>query len=210
MKKYEVLNKMMESKIISVVRTDSKNVKDVVDYIIKGGISIIEITLTMKNSLELIKVLNSEYENRNVLIGAGTVLDKTSARLAINNGAQFIVSPVLDSGVAELCNLYGILYIPGVSNPDSIYQALKLGLEVLKLFPASTFSPTIIKELQGPFPQAEFLISGKVNESNIHTWLSSGASIVCVGSALTNAEKDGYDKITEISERFVRLVHEKS
>jgi 2-dehydro-3-deoxyphosphogluconate aldolase/(4S)-4-hydroxy-2-oxoglutarate aldolase len=207
MKKYEVLKKMLDNKLVAVIRTDSPNVKEIVEHIIKGGVSAIEITLTMKNSLELISILREEYQNTDVLIGAGTVLDQTSARLAINHGAQFIVAPVLDTGVAEICNLYSTLYIPGVSNPTNIYQALKLGLDFLKLFPASVFSPSIIKDMQGPFPQVNFMISGKVNEKTINDWLSSGASVVCVGSAFTNAEKDGYDSVTKAAKKFVELIH---
>ena len=208
MKKYEVLNTITNKKIVSVIRTDSKNVKEIVDHIIMGGITTIEITLTMDNSLELIKTLSLEYTKEDVLIGAGTVLDETSARLAINNGAKFIVSPVFNSKVLELCNLYGIAYIPGISNPEGIYEALTNGVEVMKLFPASMFTPSIIKEFKGPFPQADFMISGRVNQENINTWLDNGAKIVCIGSALTNAEKEGYEAITKISKEFVKIVFE--
>jgi 2-dehydro-3-deoxyphosphogluconate aldolase / (4S)-4-hydroxy-2-oxoglutarate aldolase len=206
MNKNMLVPKMLENKLVAVIRTDSPHVKEIVEHIIQGGVKVIEITLTMENSLELIKNLQAEYKNSDVLIGAGTVLDPVSARLAINCGAKFIVAPVLDNAVAEICNLYDVLYIPGISNPNDIHRALKLGLHILKLFPASAFSPSIIKDFHGPFPQADFMISGKVNEETIGLWMKAGARVVCVGSAFTNAEKNGYDAIEAVSRKFVTLV----
>ena len=207
MDKLDVLVKLREKKLVSVVRIDSTQPKAVINSIIKGGISFIEITFTMDGALELISSLTKEHkEDSNVIIGAGTVLDETSARLAIINGAKFIVSPSFNSKVAEICNLYRIAYIPGVHNPNDIQLALRSGCDVLKLFPASTLDPFIIKEFKGPYPQAQFMVSGKVNYKNALDWINAGAIAICLGSVLTNEEKNGLDLITTIGRKFVDLI----
>ena len=207
MDKLDVLVKLRQKKLVSVVRIDSTQPKAVVNSIIKGGISFIEITFTMDGALELISSLTKEHKgDSNIIIGAGTVLDETSARLAIINGAKFIVSPSFNSKVAEICNLYRIAYIPGVHNPNDIQLALRSGCDVLKLFPASTAGPFIIKEFKGPYPQAQFMVSGKVNYKNALEWINAGAIAVCLGSVLTNEEKNGLDLITSIGRKFVDLI----
>lgn len=207
MDKIDVLKLLKDKKIVSVIRIDSDHPDQVIDAIVEGGVSFIEITLTMKHSLELIESLSRKYDQHgDVVIGAGTVLDAVSARLAILQGAAFIVAPTFNEEVAKICALYRVAYIPGVHNPNDIESALRSGVDVLKLFPASTLEPFVIKEFKGPFPQAQFIISGKVTRDNAVDWLDAGAMAVCVGSLLTNQEKNGYAAITETTQSFCRLV----
>ena len=204
MDKIDVLSMLRKEKLISVVRIDSNQTEQVIDAIIAGGIKFIEVTLTMDNAFEILMDVSKKHKD--VAVGAGTVVDVVSARLAITNGAKFIVAPTFDKEIAELCNLYRIAYIPGIHNPNDIVTALKAGCDLLKLFPASTLEPFVIKEFKGPFPQARFIISGKVNENTANEWLKYGADAVCLGSALTNQEKNGLDKVTEKAKEFVELV----
>ncbi len=206
MDKIDALSLLRKEKLISVVRIDSNQTEKVIDAIIDGGVKFIEITLTMDNAFTILSNVAKKYKNTDVVIGAGTVIDIVSARLAISNGAEFIVAPTFNKDIAELCNLYRIPYIPGIHNPNDIQEALKAGCDVLKLFPASTLAPFVIKEFKGPFPQARFIISGKVNESNANEWLQKGADAVCLGSVLTNEEKNGLDQVTKKSSEFVSLV----
>lgn len=207
MDKIEVLSLLKQKKLISVVRIDSTQPIEVINSIIEGGIAFIEVTLTMKNALGMIQELSERYKgSESVVIGAGTVLDVVSARLAILNGASFIVAPSFNQDIAELCNLYRIAYIPGIHNPNDIEMALKSGVDVLKLFPASTLEPFVIKEFKGPFPQAQFIISGKVNKDNAVKWLEAGAMAVCLGSVLTNEERNGFDAIKAKADEFCKLV----
>lgn len=208
MNKINVDQKLRESKLVSVVRIDADNAFDIVCSIIEGGINFIEITFTMKNALSLLKSLSERYDCRSVLIGAGTVLDAITARVAILAGAQFIVSPTFDEDTAKLCNLYQVPYIPGVHNPNDIKEALMSGCSLLKLFPASNLEPYMIKEFKGPFPQADFMISGKVNEKNIVEWLKEGASVICLGSVLTNKSTISYDEVRKIATTFVNMIKE--
>lgn len=209
MDKIDVISKLKKDQLISVVRIDSLQSDKVIEAIIQGGIHFIEITFTMKHALHLISSLNEKFEqDEDIVIGAGTILDEVSARLAILNGAKFIVSPSFDPKVAELCNLYRIAYIPGIHNPNDIQLALKSGCDVLKIFPASTLEPFIIKEFKGPYPQAQFIISGKVNETNAKEWLSAGAYAVCLGSVLTNKEAQGLEAVSAIAQQFAALIHD--
>ena len=197
MDKIDVLSLLQKEKLISVVRIDSNQTEKVIDAIIDGGVRFIEVTLTMDNAFSILSNVAKKYKNSDVVIGAGTVIDIVSARIAISNGAEFIVAPTFNKEIAELCNLYRIPYIPGIHNPNDIQEALKAGCDVLKLFPASTLAPFVIKEFKGPFPQARFIISGKVNATNANEWLEKGADAVCLGSVLTNEEKNGLDQVAK-------------
>lgn len=206
MDKIDILSLLQKEKLISVVRIDSNQTEKVIDAIIDGGVKFIEVTLTMDNAFSILSNVAKKYKNTDVVIGAGTVIDIVSARIAISNGAEFIVAPTFNKDIAELCNLYRIPYIPGIHNPNDIQEALKAGCDVLKLFPASTLAPFVIKEFKGPFPQARFIISGKVNATNANEWLEKGADAVCLGSVLTNEEKNGLDQVTKKTSEFVALV----
>lgn len=206
MDKIDVLSLLQKEKLISVVRIDSNQTEKVIDAIIDGGVRFIEVTLTMDNAFSILSNVAKKYKNSDVVIGAGTVIDIVSARIAISNGAEFIVAPTFNKEIAELCNLYRIPYIPGIHNPNDIQEALKAGCDVLKLFPASTLAPFVIKEFKGPFPQARFIISGKVNATNANEWLEKGADAVCLGSVLTNEEKNGLDQVAKKASEFVELV----
>lgn len=207
MDKTAVISLLKEKRLISVVRIESDKPVDVMKAIIQGGIGLIEVTLTMNNAFGIIKQLSQEYKNRDdVVIGAGTVLDEVACRIAIDNGASFIVAPTFNPKVAEMCNLYRVAYIPGVHNPNDIEAALRSGVDVLKLFPASTLEPFVIKEFKGPFPQANFIISGKVNEDNATAWLEGGAMAVCFGSVITNEETKGLESVTRMSKSLAELV----
>ena len=206
MDKIDVLSLLQKEKLISVVRIDSNQTEKVIDAIIDGGVRFIEVTLTMDNAFSILSNVAKKYKNSDVVIGAGTVIDIVSERIAISNGAEFIVAPTFNKEIAELCNLYRIPYIPGIHNPNDIQEALKAGCDVLKLFPASTLAPFVIKEFKGPFPQARFIISGKVNATNANEWLEKGADAVCLGSVLTNEEKNGLDQVAKKASEFVELV----
>ena len=203
MKKYEVLSKLIKNGIVAVIRGNSTtSLHPIISAIKVGGISSIEITCTVPNADILIKEVKENDED--LLIGAGTVLDSQTARLCIMRGASFIVSPQFSPSVAEICNLYGVPYIPGVASANEITHALKSGCSLLKLFPASQFSPTIIKDFLAPFPNVSFMPTGGISLNNVADWIRAGATVVGVGGILTKgAKNDDYLKIKETSHLFV-------
>lgn len=141
MKRVEILNKLSKCGVIAVVRGDSaEQAVKASDAIVAGGMKGIELTFTVPNADEAIRTLAKKYENDpEVVVGAGTVLDATTARLAIMAGAEFIVSPCFDLETAKICNLYQIPYLPGCMTINEMKEALKAGADIVKLFPGSAF-----------------------------------------------------------------------
>ncbi|WP_067142955.1 bifunctional 2-keto-4-hydroxyglutarate aldolase/2-keto-3-deoxy-6-phosphogluconate aldolase, partial [Oceanivirga salmonicida] len=174
------------------------------EKIIEGGIKIIELTFTTPNADETIKLLSKKYENNEVIIGAGTVIDNITARIAILNGAKFIVSPNLDVEIALLCNRYSIPYIPGCGSVTEILNAMSYGCDLLKLFPSSVLGAGFIKDIKGPIPNANIMPSGGVSIDNIDEWLEKGAYAIGIGGALVkNVKEKGYDSIIIEANKFV-------
>ncbi|MDR0297147.1 MAG: bifunctional 2-keto-4-hydroxyglutarate aldolase/2-keto-3-deoxy-6-phosphogluconate aldolase [Streptococcaceae bacterium] len=206
MKRAKMLDKMIASGVIAVVRseTEEKAIK-IVEALVNGGITGIELTYSVPMANDVIERLVTKYENTNVIIGAGTVLDVSSARLAIIAGAQFIVSPSFNKEVAKLANLYQVPYVPGILTPTEAQNALEYGSELIKLFPGDIAGKAMIKDLKGPFPYINIMPSGGVSAENISGWLSAGAAVVSAGSALiAPAEIDDYDSVTANAKASVR------
>ncbi|CAR43424.1 bifunctional 4-hydroxy-2-oxoglutarate aldolase/2-dehydro-3-deoxy-phosphogluconate aldolase [Streptococcus uberis] len=205
MKRYNILQQMINSGVVAVVRANSpEKATKIVDAIIDGGIKSIELTYSVPQANEVIKELKDKYKDKGIIIGAGTVLEPISARLAIIAGAQFIVSPCFDKEVAMLCNLYQVPYIPGVLTPSEVKIALEYGSEVIKLFPGDVSGAKMIKDLKGPFPDLNILPSGGVNVDNIADWIKSGATMVSAGTSLSApAEKDDFNQVSINAKTFL-------
>ncbi len=146
MKKVERLSKLKACGIVAVVRgTTRQEALEASRAIIRGGIKGIELTFTVPQAAEVIAELVNDYqEDQEVIIGAGTVLDAVTARLAIMAGAEYIVSPTFDRDTAEICNLYQVPYLPGCMTITEMKEALKSGADIIKLFPGSAYGPSII------------------------------------------------------------------
>lgn len=207
MKKFEILSELLESGVVAVIRAE--NPSDAVKRckaVLKGGIKGLEVTFTVPGAEEVIKEMS---QDKDAIVGAGTVLDEVSCRYAILKGAKFIVSPSFDAKVAEICNLYQIPYIPGCRTPTEVVTARKAGSDLIKIFPGSLPGPDYLKALHGPLPQASFLPSGGVSLENVKGWIKCGASAVSAGGYLTAPAKNGdYEEISKRSKAFVDAVKE--
>lgn len=209
MDKLEIISKLKEEKIVAVVRSETKEQGEkIIDSIVKGGINFIEITMTVPGAVDIIKDLSEKYKsNPNIILGAGTVLDSETARMVILAGAKFIVSPSLNIETVKMCNRYRVPIIPGVITVNEAIEALELGVDILKIFPANVFEPNIIKTFKGPLPQACFMPTGGVSVKNAHEWIKNGAIAIGTGSNLTEGAKRGdYESITKIAQEFVKAV----
>lgn len=205
MKRAKLLEKMVNTGVIAVVRaeTPEKAVK-VADAIIEGGVTGLELTYSVPHADAVIAELVDKYGGTNVVVGAGTVLDATSARLAIIAGAQFIVSPTFDKDVAFLCNLYQIPYVPGTYTVTEAQTALKYGSEIVKMFPGALAGPAAIAEYHGPFPYLNVMPSGGVNVENMAAWFEAGAVVVGAGGGLTKpANEDDFAGVTENAKAYI-------
>ncbi|QOY33793.1 bifunctional 2-keto-4-hydroxyglutarate aldolase/2-keto-3-deoxy-6-phosphogluconate aldolase [Anaerobacillus isosaccharinicus] len=212
MKKIKTLLQISETGIVAVVRADSASEAiDISNACIEGGIKTIEVTYTTPDADLAIKELVKLYnEQSDIVVGAGTVLDETTARLAILAGAEFIVSPAFDKSVAKLCNLYRIPFMPGCLTIGEMKEALTYGADVIKLFPGSVVSPDYVKAVKAPLPQADIMPTGGVSLDNIGEWLHSGCIAVGVGGNLVNAaKKDGdYQKVIQLAKQYVNKVQD--
>ena len=199
-----VINEIKEAGIIAVVRAEDHNQAIALSKaMIAGGINIIEITFTVPNAEVAISEL---AKMNNVIIGAGTILNQVDAEKAIKNGAQFIVGPNFNKEVLEECKKNNIPYIPGCMTVQEITNALDEGVEIIKLFPASTFGPKYLKALKGPLPDLEVIPTGGVDYNNIEDWLKAGAVAVGVGGELTSGKTKGMATLTELSKAYVKRI----
>lgn len=210
-KKEEVISRMKQDCLIAVIRAkDKEQGEKLVEAIIAGGIKFIEITMTMDrgNPVEFIKFLSEKYgENKDIIIGAGTVLDPETARLVILAGANYVVSPGLNVETVKLCNRYRIPMLPGVMTPTEAITALEAGCDVIKLFPGNILGPSAISTFKGPLPQGEFMPSGGVDVDNVDKWLKAGAYAVGTGSSLTKGAKMGdFNAVKEKAQEFIEAV----
>ncbi|NHM32290.1 bifunctional 4-hydroxy-2-oxoglutarate aldolase/2-dehydro-3-deoxy-phosphogluconate aldolase [Neobacillus terrae] len=210
MNKLNVLSRITDCGVVAVVRADSKEEAIKISAAcVKGGILGIEVTFTVDSAVEVIKGLAATYQDSDVVIGAGTVLDAATARIAILAGAQFVVSPCFDEETAKLCNLYQIPYMAGCMTITEMKCALEAGVDIIKLFPGNAFGPDIVKAVKAPLPQVNLMPTGGVSLENVHQWIQNGCVAVGVGGNLIAPAKTGdYEKITDFAVQYVEKVKE--
>lgn len=207
MKKFDVLNQLTTAGIVAVIRAKSeKQAIKISEACLAGGVRGIELTFTVSGADRVICALSAEFGN-DMLIGAGTVLDSETARVAILAGANYIISPGFDDETAKLCNRYQIPYMPGCMTITEMIRAMEAGCDIIKLFPGSAFGPDFVKAVKGPLPQVNIMPTGGVNIDNIDQWIKAGCVAVGAGSDLTGPAKDGdYAGVTELARQFVAKV----
>ncbi len=208
MQKYNVYKAVKEQGVVVVIRgNDLQEAIKTVEACYKGGIKIIEVTFTVPRADELIKTLVEKYAGSDMLVGAGTVLDAQTARIAMLAGAKFIVSPSLNIDTIKTCNRYGVPVMSGVMTPTEAQTAMEHGVDILKLFPGDIAKPAGLKALKGPFPHANIMPTGGVSQDNVEEWFKAGAYAVGAGSFLTKDAKTGdFDKVEKTCRAFVEKV----
>ncbi|MDQ3254306.1 MAG: bifunctional 4-hydroxy-2-oxoglutarate aldolase/2-dehydro-3-deoxy-phosphogluconate aldolase, partial [Acidobacteriota bacterium] len=177
MNKSEVLKRIGETGIVPVVRAASADeAMRAVDAIKEGGISILEITLTVPGAVAVIEAVVKGFGNQ-VTVGAGTVLDAETARTCILAGAQFIVSPALNLETIEMCRRYSIAVMPGALTPTEVLAAWQAGADMVKVFPCDAVGgASYLKALKAPFPQVELIPTGGVSLKTAVDFIRAGAS----------------------------------
>lgn len=210
MDKENVIQRMTETGLVAVVRAESaEQALKISEACLAGGCEAIELTFTVPGADKVIETLAKKYQNGEMLLGAGTVLDSETARIAILAGADYIVSPSFNAECAKLCNRYRVPYIPGCMTLTEVITAMEAGADVIKIFPADLYGPTIIKDIKGPLPQAKLMPTGGVEVSNAGEWIKAGAVCVGAGSSLTAGAKTGdYQKITDTAKEFISKIKE--
>ena len=212
MSKAEVLQQIKEVGLLPVLRATSiEEALAIAEAIEAGGITVLEITMTVPGALELIRDMVRKRGDR-LLIGAGTVLDPETARTCILAGAAFIVSPALNLRTIEICHRYGVAVLPGALTPTEVVTAWEAGADVVKVFPCSALGgASYLKALKAPLPQIELIPTGGVSLSTAATFLEAGAFALGAGSDLVNSSAITQGKpeiITEQAQRYRRLIQE--
>jgi 2-dehydro-3-deoxyphosphogluconate aldolase / (4S)-4-hydroxy-2-oxoglutarate aldolase len=202
-----VVERVREIGLVPVVRAASPDeAMQAVEAIRAGGIPIFEITLTVPGAVNVIAEL-TRRAGEDVLIGAGTVLDATTAQQCIDAGAKFIVSPALDVPTIELCLRLGVPVFPGALTPTEILTAWKAGASAVKVFPAGAVGgPTYLKSVKAPLPQIELMPTGGVNINNAREFIAAGAIALGIGADLVDVGALRRGEATVITEKAKQYV----
>jgi 2-dehydro-3-deoxyphosphogluconate aldolase/(4S)-4-hydroxy-2-oxoglutarate aldolase len=204
-----ILESIGNSKVISIIRgIEHQAAMEVISALKKGGISCLEVTMNTKQSLAIIEQARND---ESLFVGAGTVLDLDMARQSISAGAQFVLSPLLDTKVIEYCLSCDVLPVPGVFTPTELYSAHCAGAPLLKIFPAGSVGPQYIKDLLGPFNGMKLLPVGGVSLENTAAFMQAGSFAVGVGSYLANPElsnRKDWETITQRAKLFIERANQ--
>ena len=209
MKKEEVVARIHEVGIVPGIRTSSaEDGRFAADAIAKGGIPIVEITMTVPKAIDVISDMVRNAPN--VVVGAGTVLDLETARRCLDAGASFLTSPGLNLKIVEFAVKENILVIAGAMTPSEVITAWQAGSELVKVFPCAPIGgPAYIKALKGPFPQVPIIAAGGVNQETAADYILAGAAAVGIGGRLipkAAIEHRKPEQISELARRFLRIV----
>ncbi|MCL2776667.1 MAG: bifunctional 4-hydroxy-2-oxoglutarate aldolase/2-dehydro-3-deoxy-phosphogluconate aldolase [Polyangiaceae bacterium] len=203
------LQAIEKQRAIAVVRLDdATRLVPVIEALGAGDVCIVEVTVTIPGALEA--MANSKLDSQ-ILIGAGSVLDPETARLAILAGARFVVGPTVSPAVISLCHRYDVVAIAGAYTPTEIVTACEAGADLVKVFPARSLGPGYLKDLHGPLPQVRLVPTGGVTVENATAFLEAGAFAVGVGGNLAPRDavaRGDYARITDQARRLVRAIRE--
>jgi len=205
MQRADVVARIERERIVAVIRLEAADkLRAVIDALGAGGVRVFEVTMTVPRAIDLIGQLARELKE-DVLIGAGTVLDKGTACDAIRAGAKFVVGPVFRRDVIEACHSRGVAAIPGCFSPTEIVDAWDAGADIVKVFPSTSLGPAFIKDVRAPLPQVKLMPTGGVSIDNAADWLRAGAVAVGVGGALVDPAAVKAGDFAEITRRAERL-----
>jgi 2-dehydro-3-deoxyphosphogluconate aldolase / (4S)-4-hydroxy-2-oxoglutarate aldolase len=207
--KLEVLGKIVASGLVAVIRAEnSDQAAHMAEACALGGVGALEITFTVPGAGAVIEHLTKQLSGQ-ILVGAGTVLDPETARIAILAGAQFVVSPALNRETARLCNRYQVPYMPGAATVGEVVSAMECGADIVKVFPGEVLGPAFVRAVKAPLPQAQLMPTGGVSLDNVADWINAGSVALGVGGNLTAGAKiNDYASITQLARRFVDKIKE--
>jgi 2-dehydro-3-deoxyphosphogluconate aldolase/(4S)-4-hydroxy-2-oxoglutarate aldolase len=209
MNKTDILHRMREPGVIAVIRADSsEQLEHVARALRDGGVTAMEVTMTTPNALDVIKNVSSALGD-SILMGVGTVLDETTARLALLAGAQFVVTPVLRPTIIALCNRYSIPIVSGAYTPTEALAAHEAGADFIKIFPADGLGPGYVRALKAPLPQLQIIPTGGVDVDTCGDFIRAGCAAVAAGSSLVSKDllkRGDWAALSDLATRFVANV----
>src|SRR5438552_4197846 len=209
MSKESQLRQVLDCGIVAVVRSpDSGQLVEVSRALADGGVSVVEITMSVPNALDALRQVRQALGDR-LLLGAGTVLDPETARAVLLAGAEYIVSPTVNLEVIRLCQRYDKLVMPGAFTPTEILSAWEAGADIVKVFPAEVVGPAFFKAIRGPLPQIRVMPTGGVDLKTAAPFLQAGACCLGIGGQLIDPEairQKNFEKIRDLARQYVDIV----
>ena len=203
------LTRILESGLVAIIRSNRpQGLVETANALAEGGVTALEVTLTTPGALEVISDLAASCKGA-FAVGAGSVLDRESARAAILAGAEFLVMPNLNIGTIEIAKRYGKVVCPGALTPTEIVNAQQAGADIIKIFPASSLGPEYIKAVRAPLPQIRLMPVGGINLENVSSYFKAGACAVGVGSSLVNGkliDQGDWSSITKLARQYVQAI----
>jgi 2-dehydro-3-deoxyphosphogluconate aldolase/(4S)-4-hydroxy-2-oxoglutarate aldolase len=195
--------------VVAVVRLpDAAQAHDVSGALVDGGVTAIEITMTVPGAVDLIATL-ARTAPAGVIVGAGTVLDVPTAEAVIAAGAAFVVSPVFNPAVVAACRAADRAVMPGCFTPTEIHTAWTAGADMVKVFPATSLGPAFFADVLAPLPELRLMPTGGVTRDNAGAWIRAGARAIGVGSALVDkaaVRERRWNDLTAAARQFVAAV----
>ncbi len=211
MSKESDLRRILDCGIVAVVRCpDSQQLVEVARALADGGVTVVEITMTVPDALDVLRQVRRALGDR-LLLGAGTILDAETARAALLAGAEYLVAPTVNLDVIRLCQRYDKLVMPGAFTPTEILTAWEAGADIVKVFPADVLGPAFFKAMRGPLPQIRLMPTGGVDLNTDADFLRAGACCLGVGGQLveTKAVAAGdFDRIRDLAHCYTAIVSE--
>ena len=208
----ETLSRLDESGVVAVLRgVPADQLIEIAEALRAGGVTAVEITADTPGVADLIEEVTASFDDDEVVVGTGTVLDSETARTTLMAGAEFVVSPSFHEDVIETCNRYGAVSAPGVMTPTEAVRGYEAGADFVKVFPAKTVGPAHLGAMKGPLGQIPMMPTGGVTPDNAADYVEAGAFAVGAGGALVDydaAERGDYEVITETAREFTRVVEE--
>ncbi len=178
------LQMIQASRLVAILRANKgEHLVEAIEALVRGGIKVVEITFTVPKAHRLIEEVSDHFGDR-ILLGAGTVLDAETARIALLAGAQFLVTPAVRPEVIEMCRRYSKAVMAGAFTPTEVLTAWEKGADFVKVFPCEIVGPTYLKALKGPFPQIRLIPTGGISAVNAGAYLEAGAAALGVGGTL--------------------------
>ena len=206
MEKYQILQRIEETGIIAILRgTKETELLNIADALYDGGVRLIEVTCNTPGYLAMIGSLVRHMGSK-MIVGAGTVLSPDAVQLVIDAGAEFVLAPDLNPEVVQLVHQNRKLAIPGVTTPSELMNAYRLGVDVVKLFPAGDLGPSYLKNLKGPLGNVQVIPVGGINLNNLPGFAQAGAFAFGIGSELVDKKAvaaGDYQRITELASEFI-------
>jgi len=211
MSREQQLSRVTDSGIVAVIRAPSGELlADVAEALLSGGVEVMEVTFTVPGAVRVLEKVADRLGDR-VLLGAGTVLDSETARIAILAGAEFIVSPSTDLDVIRLCRRYDKIVMPGALTPTEVVAAWQAGADIVKIFPSDLGGPRYLKALRAPLPQVRLMPTGGVDLETAADFLRAGACTLGVGGSLVESKavaSGDMNRIESLAREFVKIVKE--